>query len=256
MNVVRRHPWFRVEQLLPGTWAISEPRYWQQNVSYLLEGSDRALLFDTGPGVRDIRTVAERLTDRPITALASHAHFDHIGNHHRFDRVAMADLPRTRAAATGRTFDPPYPVRLCVRTRRFGVDEWIAPGERIELGGRSVELVHLPGHTEESVGVLDTHHGAAFVGDLVYPRQPLFVCFASASVERCLASVRRLAADWPAERVHGAHVSPRLSTGALADLDRALVGVLDAGRPRVLRRLRAGDSPIWVSRSACLPSPT
>lgn len=253
MNGLAGHPWFRVEALHPGTWAISEPHYWQQNVGYLLEGADRALLFDSGPGVRDIRRVAERLTDRPITVLASHAHFDHVGNHHRFERVAMADLPRARRAASGRTFDPPYSMRVCLRSRRFAIDEWLAPGTQIELGGRSLELVHLPGHTEESVGLLDAHHGAAFVGDLAYPRQPLLVCFESASVTRCLDSVRAIARDWPADRVHGAHVSPRLAATALTDLERSLETALEAGPPRVLRRVKGEANALWVSRRACSP---
>ena len=52
--------WFHVIQLDESTYAISEPRYWLKNVSYLLIGTRSALLFDTGPGVHSIRPVVDR----------------------------------------------------------------------------------------------------------------------------------------------------------------------------------------------------
>ena len=54
--------YFLVKQLDDRTYAIGEPRYYQQNFSYLIMGSERAVLFDAGPGYRDIRGVAESLT--------------------------------------------------------------------------------------------------------------------------------------------------------------------------------------------------
>lgn len=49
--------WFHVFPIDERTYAISEPKYWQKNVSYLLLGTRQALLFDTGPGVYGIRSV-------------------------------------------------------------------------------------------------------------------------------------------------------------------------------------------------------
>jgi glyoxylase-like metal-dependent hydrolase (beta-lactamase superfamily II) len=45
--------YYVVAELGDGAYAIGEPRYGQCNFSYLIVGSDRALLFDTGPGIRD-----------------------------------------------------------------------------------------------------------------------------------------------------------------------------------------------------------
>jgi glyoxylase-like metal-dependent hydrolase (beta-lactamase superfamily II) len=72
--------WFHVYALDDDTYALSEPKYWQQNVSYLLVGKRRALLFDTGPGIYSIRAEVERLTSLPVIAIPTHLHFDHVGD--------------------------------------------------------------------------------------------------------------------------------------------------------------------------------
>jgi hypothetical protein len=75
--------WFEVYEVAPGVFAISEPRQYEGVTSFLVVGSERALLFDTGLGVARIGEVVRGLTDRPVTVLNSHAHFDHVGRQSR-----------------------------------------------------------------------------------------------------------------------------------------------------------------------------
>ena len=91
------YDWFAIENIAPGVQAIGEPRFHQINWNYLIEGRHTALLFDTGPGVRDISEVVRSLTKLPLIVLPSHLHFDHSGNLHRFQNIALPDLPVLRA---------------------------------------------------------------------------------------------------------------------------------------------------------------
>ena len=88
--------WFHVIQLDESTYAVSEPKYWLKNVSYLLIGSRSSLLFDTGPGVHSIRPVVDRLTHVPVLVLPSHLHFDHVGRIEEFSHVALVSTAALR----------------------------------------------------------------------------------------------------------------------------------------------------------------
>lgn len=166
--------YFTVEVVAPDTYAIGEPRYAQQNYNYLILGQDRALLFDAGPGIRDVRQVAEGLTDLPIVFLPSHFHYDHVGNEITFDEIAVVDLPhiRRRVDADGRlTLLSMEHLGAAEGTAAptWEVDYWWPPGTTIDLGQRSLTLLHTPGHTTDSVSLLDEASGILFSGDYLYP---------------------------------------------------------------------------------------
>jgi len=93
--------WFEVYRVDPDVYAIYEPHQWQEVISYLIVGRERALLFDTGMGIAEIGPVVSALTDRPIVVLNSHSHHDHVGGNHAFTRVLALDLPYTRDHARG-----------------------------------------------------------------------------------------------------------------------------------------------------------
>ena len=78
------------------TMVIGEPLSHSQNYNYLLLGDERALLFDSGDGFHDLRLVVASLTSLPVTAVPSHLHYDHIGSHMNYERLALLDLPELR----------------------------------------------------------------------------------------------------------------------------------------------------------------
>jgi glyoxylase-like metal-dependent hydrolase (beta-lactamase superfamily II) len=160
--------WFAVEAIDARTYAIAEPRYWQYQVCYLLIGDRRALLFDSGSGKRDIKPVIASLTDLPVTVACSHSHFDHLGNHPRFDHFAVPDHPDLRARVRAGTFHPSLLQHLKFRRPRFPIHEWWAPGEEVDLGRRTLTVVPVPGHAPESIALLDRDRGQLFLGDFLY----------------------------------------------------------------------------------------
>jgi hydroxyacylglutathione hydrolase len=142
--------------------AIKEVHYWQYNVNYLILGNERAILFDTGPGVYSIRKVVERLTDLPMTVLASHLHFDHVGNHQEFDRIALPDKPDLRERTVDGRFTLDHVRHLYAVNVSFRVAEWWREGQVVDLGGRKLEVLSVPGHTEESTALLDDESTSCF----------------------------------------------------------------------------------------------
>ena len=76
--------WFTIDKIDGTTYIISEYRHPEETHCYLLIGSELCLLIDTGLGIGNIYEQVRKLTDKPITAIATHIHWDHIGGHKYF----------------------------------------------------------------------------------------------------------------------------------------------------------------------------
>ena len=229
--------YFAVEDLGDGTFAIGEPRYYQQNYSYLIVGQTRAVLFDSGSGTRDISRVVVNLTKLPITVIVSHLHFDHLGGIGPFEHAAMIDLPETRADMSGALFKPGRYEYMGfydgLVAPSFRIGEWLAPGATIDLGGRTLKVLSTPGHTPTSVALFDAANRRLFMGDFVYPTT-LYAFLPGASLSAYQTTARMLLEMLPTDSVlWTAHCcrknegvsAPWLSTQDLRDLDAALTAV-------------------------------
>jgi hydroxyacylglutathione hydrolase len=229
--------YFAVEVLGDRTFAIGEPRYYQQNYSYLIVGTTRAVLFDSGSGTRDISGVVKSLTTLPVTVIVSHLHFDHLGGIGPFEHVAMIDLPETRADVSGGFFRPGRYEYMGLVDRRdaplIRVGEWLKPGVIIDLGGRSLEVLSTPGHTPSSVALFDARLKRLFIGDFIYPTT-LYAFLPGASLSAYQTTSKGLLDTLPADTVlWTAHCcrksegvsAPWLSMKDLRDLDAALAAV-------------------------------
>ena len=210
--------WYAIERIDAQSIAIGEPRYWQYQVSYLLLGASRAILFDSGSGKRDIRPVIEALTSLPVTVIFSHAHFDHAGNHHRFDSVAMFDHASLRERVTDGHFWPTLAQYYKVGRPRIAVSEWWEVDETVDLGGRELEIVPVPGHAPESIALLDRERHQLYTGDFIYNGELLVT-----DLERCLESTTTLISRTDGdETLFGAHGFPRMPYERLEELQRLL----------------------------------
>ncbi len=183
------------EYLDANTIAIGEPRYYQQNYNYLILGKEKAVLFDSGPGVRDIQPLVRSLTRLPVTVIASHLHYDHIGNHGQFKSVALLDTLQIRQQMQGLTFSPSHAQHLGliegIKRPVFKVSEWLTDGQEINLGGRVLTVLHTPGHTQDSMMLMDKARNQLFAGDFIYEAE-LFAFLPGSSVVQYYQSAQKL----------------------------------------------------------------
>jgi glyoxylase-like metal-dependent hydrolase (beta-lactamase superfamily II) len=229
--------YFAVQDLGDGTFAIGEPRYYQQNYSYLIIGQTRAVLFDSGSGTRDIGGVVAGLTTLPVTVIVSHFHYDHLGGIAPFKHVAMIDLPETRADVSGGLFRPTRYEYLGfidgLAAPSVRIEEWLKPGMAIDLGGRSLQVLSTPGHTPNSVALFDAANRRLFIGDYMYPTT-LYAFLPGSSLSAYQATASMLIGILPPDTIlWTAHCcrknegvsAPWLSMRDLHDLDTTLTAV-------------------------------
>ncbi|MCZ4352798.1 MBL fold metallo-hydrolase [Roseovarius aestuarii] len=210
--------WYKVIPMGNGITAIGEPRYHQKNWSYLLCGSARALLFDTGSFYGDITQVVSRLTDLPLTVLPSHMHYDHLGNIHRLGNIHLPDLDVLRACATNDQITPNEALFLGATESRdaptFAVSRWLPIGARIDLGNVTYDVLHTPGHSPDSVSLWCETTQTLLAADFLYPGS-LYAQVPGSSLSDYLQSAQSLAAILPPQaHILGAH-------GGASDFDTA-----------------------------------
>ena len=206
--------WFDVYRVEDGVFALVEAKQFQEAISYLIVGTKRALLFDTGMGLVPIRPVVEELTALPVEVLNSHTHFDHVGGNAEFDAILAMDLPYTRANQRGFGHEelasevaddsfcgapPPELDPETYHTRAWKPTRSVTDGETIDLGGRVLEILHLPGHTPDSLALLDRAHGLLWTGDTYY-EGPIWLYVPETDLDAYERSVARLRALAPSLR--------------------------------------------------------
>ncbi len=228
--------YFTIADLGSNTYAIGEPRVSGPVFSYLIVGQDRALLFDSGMPLRDMRPVVESLTDRPITVLASHLHYDHVGSNPYFDRVAMPDTAETRAQIVDDIFTPQANQYLGSAEGHpllsWHVTDLLPIGTIIDLGGRQLTLLATPGHTSESISVWDRENAILFTGDYIY-EGALYALMPNSSLQDYLNTATELVGLLPEEtKLYTAHRwrmigTPILGYQDLVDLKAALTKIRD-----------------------------
>jgi len=233
--------WFRAYAVAPGVFALTEPRQYEGVTSFLVVGSERAVLFDTGLGVGRIGGVVRRLTALPVTVLNSHTHFDHVGGNGEFADVRNLDEAYSRASARGEVAESlrnyasqtlgedrvcgPLPAGMS--GRNYALPTWrvaatVQDGERLDLGDRSLEVMRTPGHTPDSLCLLDAANGLLFTGDTYYSGE-IYLWTPETSLDAYTASIARLARLEPRLRkLFPAHGPPIAEPRRLPELQKAL----------------------------------
>ena len=164
-------------------WDPDVHRFFRANVWHV-EGSERDMIVDFGPGLRPLTPALRSDADKPRVGVATHAHLDHVGAFHEFaeraghwreaggfaamgDQDTLAHLFREMPEAVSK---PPRPgwrqedhtlVRAPLTRRLY-------EGDKIDLGDLRFQVLHLPGHSPGSIGLLERSQGILFSGDAIY----------------------------------------------------------------------------------------
>jgi glyoxylase-like metal-dependent hydrolase (beta-lactamase superfamily II) len=238
-RVLPDDPWFEVYKVAPGVFAIYEPHQAEEVISYLIVGHKQALLFDTGMGIASIRNVVSRLTSRPVVVFNSHTHDDHVGGNWQFDFIYGMDTDFTRTNALGSREDAQAeitPDQLCgdlpknfdpksYETKPWHISLFVHNGFKIDLGGRTLEVLSTPGHTPDAISLLDRANGLLFTGDTYYPA-PIWLFRPETDLDAYVASVRCMADLAPELKlVLGAHNVPVAQPSVLPRLVSAIVAI-------------------------------
>ncbi len=198
--------WFTVSEPLKDVFAIAEPLHPEHVRSYLVTGEERGVLIDTGTGIGDIRAIVEQLTDRPVSVITSHAHWDHIGGNWQFDEIAIHPAEAsgldtfwaTEALRESSRPDqlmgplPPGVIWEDLEIRPSKPTAFLHGGETIDLGGVALDVIHAPGHSPGLLGFLDRKRALLLSTDIVYPG-PLYAYDDDANIDDYVASLTMLA---------------------------------------------------------------
>ena len=180
--------WFSTKRIREDLYLITEPYYYWYNRAnlWLIKGQTQDVLIDTGLGVSSLRQYIASLIDKPLLAIASHIHFDHAGGMNEFERCAI-HAAEAEALRRGDNYEA-----LCTPEQgwvqdehfdmlphaEFTVEQYtlqvaeptqvLQEGDVLDLGDRTLEVLHLPGHSPGCIALYDPRSQELFSGDVIY----------------------------------------------------------------------------------------
>lgn len=245
--------WYEVRHLSDGISHIRERHVgdWLRCNIWHVRGRERDVLIDSGMGMRPLKADIAALAERPVTAISSHAHFDHIGGAHEFgERLGHRAEAHIHADPSwANTAANRYWIRAetisALPHEGYDIETFeITPapltgfldeGDVVDLGDRHFQVLHLPGHSPGSIALLEEKTGILLSGDVVYDSD-LFDTIYHSEPEVYAESLERLR-EIPVSVVHPGH---GLSFGR--DRLKLIIDEYLAGGRRI------GDVEKWLAR--------
>lgn len=178
--------WFSKTAVDEATTMITEPHVHQFMRANLwhFRGRDADLLIDTGMGLRPLAPEIDTPAGKPLIVVATHIHLDHVGSLHEFaeragpsysaaafasmdDAATYAGMFRTMDGPVTELPQPGWSAKD-YRIEPAPLTRLLSEGDIVDLGDRQFKVVHLPGHSPDSIALLDEADGLFFAGDAIY----------------------------------------------------------------------------------------
>ncbi|MDQ0323838.1 glyoxylase-like metal-dependent hydrolase (beta-lactamase superfamily II) [Pararhizobium capsulatum DSM 1112] len=213
--------WFSKEAISDRLTRICEPhvhKFFRANMFHVV-GKDADLVIDFGMGLVNLRSELHIPPGKPVLAVATHVHVDHVGSFHEFetrlghlaeaeafelmrDADTLADHFRTQPGAL--TAAVPTGIKPdAYKISPAALTTILVENDVIDIGDACYTVLHLPGHSPGSIGLLDQTTGEFFSGDAIY-QGGLVDDLPGCNVESYKGTMKRLA-ELDVEVVHGGH---------------------------------------------------
>lgn len=199
--------WFEVYKLIKDTYAIYEPYQFEESISYLVIGEEKAFLIDTGTGIGDLKKLVSELTPLPVAVVNTHIHWDMIGNNSQFNEILIYNSQESidrllkgfdnvflEKNVLGESVWKPLPEGfdpLTWETPPIKPTKLLEDGMILDPGNRPFEVIHSPGHSPDSICLLDKKNRLLFTGDFYYPG-PLYAFGEDVNINDYITSLEKL----------------------------------------------------------------
>lgn len=234
--------WFTVEVIDCDTYAISEYKHWEETHCYLICGTERAILIDTGLGIANIRKTVDRLTSLPVMAVTTHVHWDHIGGHKYFENIAVHEAEKEWLSVCFpiplQTVKDNLTSQSCEFPEDFIIDDYrifkgmpqrlLRDGDCLALGNRELTVIHTPGHSPGHCCFYEAERGYLYSGDLIY-RGSLDAFYPSTDPHLFWQSVRKLL-PLKITRILPGHHQLSIPVDIINKIDKAFYSIYDDGK--------------------------
>lgn len=179
--------YYNIKKVMNGVYHISDPN---KICCSLIVGSKKALLFDTGYGIGDLKQVVKSITDLPIIVVNSHGHLDHMGGNYQFDEVyihgADISLAKQILLSGKRKWTADNYKKNIGLPKDFKEEDYvnkeyninfipIDEGKVFDLGGYELEVIYCKGHTAGCISLIERKNKLLLSGDSVLQHVWMFL---------------------------------------------------------------------------------
>ncbi|HKM35153.1 MAG TPA: MBL fold metallo-hydrolase [Lachnospiraceae bacterium] len=220
-DVISRNP-IEVKQLNDHIWLMNDNN---ESTGFVVVGSEKAAVIDTMNGYEDVQKIARTITDLPLIVINTHGHSDHIYGNAYFDEVYIHPNDLNLAWGEYNYFNyQTIQAQFDLKPVKFLTTE---EGDVFDLGGVSLEVYHVPGHTQGGICLLDREDKVLFTGDTINKHcwMQLYNCTPMEDFYESLENLKGIRGEYD-YILHG-HTQDFVDASVYEDLMAAVKEVID-----------------------------